>query len=258
MGKKRNVAIMFSGGFDSAYLLLNLLNENNNLNAKLIHVSSDVLPGNKNYREKHAIDEIIKYCSKLYSNATLDLIEINIDLGAKQRAKNFGFCQPMLWIPPALLFIDNNTDIYFGYNKDDEITQYYQTENVINAIKSLSSLLNKKSISVKMPLLSITKYNIIYHIIGNHSELFFDLTCCENSRESANSSELYKTDRKCTPCTKLYNTLNQILENEIIMRKDITPIANNILGYMNARFPDALGNRRFMHKIIEEKIFTNT
>lgn len=250
--KKRNVAIMFSGGFDSTYLLLKLLSENHNLNIKLIHVVSNALPGNKNYRESYAINDTIKYCSKLYSNAKLELIEINIGLDTKSMVKNLGFCQPMLWIPSALLYIDNNTDIYFGYNEDDEIAQFHQTDNVINAIKSLSSIINKKGISVKMPLLSTTKYEILYNLLDHYSKLFLSLTCCEYSNISKNNTDLYHKDCNCVPCVNLYNTLTNILEGEIIEHSSVTLLAETVIKYMKIRFPNKIKNRVNIYNKITE------
>ena len=180
------VYILFSGGYDSSYLVNKVLQEIKN-NHQEEEVSLNLISakcsfsGNKSEREHYARNRLVEYWrSKYYANV-INYSELKIDT-EDFRIKNNGLLQPLFWLPSLLTNIDTTStfsDIYilFSYIEGDQALFYSsEIENIVRSIlkfntDNYSYGHYEPNVQIMFPLKYTRKPDIITRLIENYGTI---------------------------------------------------------------------------------------
>lgn len=227
---KNAIYILFSGGFDSTYLISKILKEkiiDKEIDIYLISVKSDFL-GNKKIREEKSRKELLLYWKNKYNNYNIINQEISISIeNLKISNPSSGLYQPLFWIPSLLSCIKfnyyNKISLLFSYILNDQALQFRKNiENIIysyidmmyiekiNLDYNINLIEDKKNFHIMFPLSLTNKEDIIKELIENHREEFLLCTTCEDP--------YYENDfcGVCTPCRNLLRSLNLLYYDDYI------------------------------------------
>ena len=227
--------ILFSGGFDSTYLLYKFVEAKNKAisngrkepilspgffqDGVCIHPDDIIVAlsihhkdcGSESQRKKevYAREKIITHLSNTYPKIKIDRLQIDVSIdecnsGYLKRIHSLGkmgLYQPIIWMCSSLPFMESGDQVYFSYIADDEAPVFINEINRI--IENCGIIMGvEKPISVHFPLRLKAKTEIIYSLYKDGGETLF---------EYAVSCEGFCTDIKfcggCTPCTHLQTAL---------------------------------------------------
>ncbi len=202
--------VLFSGGYDSTYLLWKTL-EDMKCNEKLnvVSVEADFL-GKKNDREREARNRIMTYLKAKYYDRNIVYNVVKIDATTNSKIEGgAGLCQPMFWIPTTILSSEiGDNEILLSYITGDQALSY--KENIVNIFNNYAELNghNNKHFKVSFPLEVIYKEEIIKEMIDKEEFLFYNCTTCEDWSD--------KDDwcGKCGPCRNLKAALVNLLVDD--------------------------------------------
>lgn len=218
------VYILFSGGYDSSYTVVNMLNSYEKKIEKpdifLISVNATFLL-HKAEREKKARETMISYWKKRYPNINIISQELLIDIKDLHVVSAYGLTQPLFWIPSLMMCVDmkkyDNISIVFSYICGDQALSYkeeieticrcvgkimYVNDNIVLFDKDSSN----DRIFVKFPNLVTYKEKIIEDLISKDQYIFETCTTCENVDEDDFCG-------RCVPCRNLKACFNNILSD---------------------------------------------
>ena len=247
------VYILFSGGYDSSYLVNKVLQEIKN-NHQEEEVSLNLISakcsfsGNKSEREHYARNRLVEYWrSKYYANI-INYSELKIDT-EDFRIKNNGLLQPLFWLPSLLTNIDTTSafsDIYilFSYIQDDQALFYSsEIENIVRSILKFNT--NKHSyghyepnVHIMFPLKYTRKPDIITRLIEDDEFVFDNSTSCEGYED--NSWNKYNVCCECVHCKHLKESL-LIIENYGTITDKVRQKCREMLEVLN------LGKKELKH-----------
>lgn len=227
--------ILFSGGFDSTYLLYKFVDAKNTAidngrkepilspgffqDGFCIHPDDMIVAlsvyhkdcGSAAQREKevYAREKIITQLNKTYPKVKIDRLQIDVSIDEHNSKYvnrihslgKMGLYQPILWMFSNLPFMQSGDQVYFSYIAGDEAPAFINEINRI--IENCGIIMGvEKPISVHFPLRLREKSEIIYSLYKEGGETLF---------ESAVSCEGFSEDIKfcgrCTPCTRLQTAL---------------------------------------------------
>lgn len=162
---KKSVAILFSGGIDSTYLLQKNLEEGNSV--KLFQ-NCIINNHNKFYSEQKASKKIVTYYENKFN------VSINLSLNVKVEINNSRSTIPQLliWIFAAAMTIEHVDEIQIGYiMNDDAISFLPDIKKLYKAYEAFNGKLPK----LVFPLIKLNKYDILKNI--DHDALKLTTTC---------------------------------------------------------------------------------
>ena len=152
--------VLYSGGCDSTLVLHDLLKENtrtNSNNVTALAINHQQVPAiTQNKSARHSFIEEMK---KRELDQGFHYQEVNIDGSAcVYDSGDLGLTQPIIWSMIAMLYIQNNDTIYFGYHSGDDF--WLHKNEFEDAIKSICKI-NNKTIKIEYPLRHDYKCDII-------------------------------------------------------------------------------------------------
>lgn len=205
---------LFSGGFDSTYMLYYLFSEGDDTIMIISVVPNNEYSGKKIDREKVARKNIIEHLHKEYPDTKYEISEVGIDHGKLESGARRALVQPITWMAALITspIFQNRPEndkitFYMSYIKgDDGLEKRYDITNIINS--SFNLLFREEcrpDVKVIFPLYSYDKEEIIFDLMMRDPDLYKLATTCENSwRKEDNCGD-------CHPCRELKWALIKIL-----------------------------------------------
>lgn len=187
---KEKYIVVFSGGFDSTFLIHYLINTKD-YEFDTLHLVSfqydEIISDNKNKREEEARQNIIKYFSKKYTDLTFNYHKIvlsgYLDF-AHSYGSNTGLSQPILWAAALYPLLLKGSKVFFGYNRDDDaVLQIDSVQKMLSAMSELQNMTDDIKVKFYFPLLRSKKENILVQLCNKHPEVFNYCTTCEGTQE---------------------------------------------------------------------------
>lgn len=185
---KKNIAVMFSGGFDSTFLLLNALKlkKSGKINQVFaIYVDCRMFPNNE--QQKQSAMNVIDYLEKHVTRC--EVINTKIDVNYKTRYSRMMLGQIILMLPCCLIGIPDHTEIWFGMLEKDTVSAVidFKREKVMKKIIKLMTkfLIDMNDVTCRNPFLEILdfkhmmKQDIISCLIEDY-DLFSLCYSCDN------------------------------------------------------------------------------
>ena len=197
--------VLFSGGFDSTYMLHDICRHSDpNTKIQIISITATFLHREKESREIEARKRILNYMKAKYYN--LEFIEdtINLDFTKSTFKFSAGLFQPLFWISSlvTLLKEDKEHDIIFSYICGDQALSY--KEDIKSIVRSSLSINNNDTTAnIEFPLEFLDKSVIIGRLIDEDEFLFYNATSCETGESDYCG--------KCVPCNHTIQALTNIV-----------------------------------------------
>lgn len=214
-----NHYVIFSGGFDSTLMLLQIIEENlknlRNKSDKLFIVTFTGCQGKvKSDKEIQARKLILEYIKKKYDYEPTE-IRINWDFNVYESENSpsmgqyvMGINQGIVWIGAISIFLeyDKENAIYIGYLKTDKAVLFMH--ELQQQLKWQCVLTRKFDTTLYAPLNEYRKEDIINELYDKHHDVIeYCITCESDTYEGRYCGE-------CDPCntfkTALYTLLGRI------------------------------------------------
>lgn len=200
--------VLYSGGCDSTIVLHDLLKERiqnySASNITALAINHAQVPANT--QNKAARLSFIEEMKSRELDKCFHYQEVNIDGSANVGGiGEYGLSQPIVWSTLAMLYIQNNETIYFGYHAGDD---FWLHKNAFeDAIMNICKVCNK-TIKIEYPLRQDNKSDIIKKL---KSRGLYDMCWyCEYPVSSQSSSKGYEPCGNCVPCRTHRTALWQI------------------------------------------------
>ena len=220
MQGKRSFILSFSGGCDSTTILDILCKEieKNHLKDECdIFLAYHSIPSFRYpgilVRERHSISTIMS----IYKNQGFRIYDIILDsrlhetYTSNQTHKYSKYLVlPVLWIlsiaSTLIIIPPNKIQIFTGYIKDDDATQY--KKEILDIYSNIFKIYGIKDVSIDFPLDNTSKEDIILYLQKN--DLYQKVTFCE-PREDCNVQLLgIHAESKCKCCKRHQDSLLRI------------------------------------------------
>lgn len=238
----RGIYILFSGGYDSSYLVNRILEDLKSKNDK--DTTVNLISVNPNFSYKKAEREhdvrniLINYWKSKYYDLIINYSELKIDIyNFHVKSNRTGLIQPQFWLSSLLTSVDLTTydevDILFSYILGDQALFFRkEIENICrdtleisdirdNSISTIFNISDKVKINIKFPLAFIEKYEILSMLINDDEFVFDNCTTCESVDDNFCG--------ECTPCIHLQQTLNNIINSNKINNEKVKEKCSKLL-----------------------------
>ena len=225
----KNVAVLFSGGIDSTYLVWKNLKDGNHVTPYYIEITNNE---KKTILEKNRINHLIREFKNEFGYDKIKDICVGLEITIN-KFDGFKYVQMPIWLLGIQYFQDNYIDEFqIGYVCGDDMISYI--DDIKNIIKSYNPIKFKETI-IEFPIIKTHKRDI-------YSELpkkYLDLTItCENPQISDEDYFEYTDDKfyskvlpykpcgDCDPCKKIisydlisyYGNLYENVVNEKLLK----------------------------------------
>lgn len=206
MSKK--VALLFSGGLDSTYLLWKNLSEGNTVTPVYVEIQNNEI---KTILEKNRIELLYKEFKKEFDgssywegNSKLKRIDYIFNANVSAREDSLYFKQVPIWIIATLFMQSHDVDeIQIGYVSNDDAISYL--DDIKNIYKSYQVICEPMKPLV-FPISKVKKELMIRELPENYRNLIIS---CENPRivgsEKAEIIE-YEPCCECEPCKRIISS----------------------------------------------------
>jgi 7-cyano-7-deazaguanine synthase in queuosine biosynthesis len=234
MNKK--VAVLFSGGLDSTYLIWKNLKDGNEVTPIYVEIENNKV---KSIIEKNRIELLYKkfleeFRGSFFGESKIKNIEYVVNVNIKTFESNLQFSQMPVWIF-ALLFCQNLDvdEFQIGYVMNDDAISYL--DDIQNIYKSYEAI----SLEMKplvFPLTKMKKYQMANVLPKQYFDLIFS---CENATIiGPEDGEIiqYEPCCECVPCSHIiesnYYNIGRFPEN---YKKNLLKHHANILVDMGCK-----------------------
>lgn len=201
MSKK--VAVLFSSGLDSTYLVWKNLKEGNEVTPVYFEINNNE---NKTIMEKNRIELLIKeFRNDTELKSRINNIEYAINVGVQIYNNTLFFKQIPIWLLGLVYIQDLGVDeIQIGYvSNDDAIPYLNDIKKIYKSYKSIS----EKIVPLIFPLMKYKKWQMISELPSQYKKLIFT---CENPRinESTKDNTIieYTPCCNCVPCKAIISS----------------------------------------------------
>lgn len=163
-GIKQNV-VVFSGGFDSTLILVDLLEKG--IKPRLLSFQCRQFGENRHFTSEIAAQEkILEYLAKKYNyEPNRDYIRLEGDMIGWTGAEPSLFQQPFM-LSMVSMGGRNNACYHFGYHRGDDF--WHSSHNILAAQEHLLAVAGQKNIMFSFPLQFLTKADIIRNLNHYH------------------------------------------------------------------------------------------
>lgn len=163
-GIKQNV-VVFSGGFDSTLILVDLLEKG--IKPRLLSFQCRQFGENRHFTAEIAAQEkILEYLAKKYNyEPNRDYIRLEGDMIGWTGAEPSLFQQPFM-LSMVSMGGRNNACYHFGYHRGDDF--WHSSHNILAAQEHLLAVAGQKNIMFSFPLQFLTKADIIRNLNHYH------------------------------------------------------------------------------------------
>jgi 7-cyano-7-deazaguanine synthase in queuosine biosynthesis len=203
MEKNKKVAVLFSGGLDSTYLIWDNLKKGNTVIPVYFTIINN---GDKPQLERNRIDLLYKKFYETYGGLIKEPENV-ISLEVTKLGSNLHFHQVPVWIL-GLQFcqISYLDEIQIGYVMNDDIVSYINDiKKIYNSYKGILD----KQIKLKFPLLKINKEYIFKELPKKYRDL---TVTCENPKIIGDDNATilnYEPCGNCPACIKKIHVCNE-------------------------------------------------
>jgi len=149
----KDVALLFSGGLDSTYLLYKNLKDGNRVTPIFVEIKNN---GDKVALEKNRIELIYKVLKREF-NHLLRPIHYSLVLNVEAREDSLYFKQMPIWMLALLYSQECGSEIQIGYTTNDDAIPYLDD---IRKIYRSYEAISDKLIPITFPLLKIPKFQM--------------------------------------------------------------------------------------------------
>ena len=201
MSKK--VAVLFSSGLDSTYLVWKNLKEGNVVTPVYFEINNNE---NKTIMEKNRIELLIKeFNNDTELKSKINDIKYAINVGVQVYNDKLFFKQIPIWLL-GLVYIQglDVDEIQIGYVCNDDAIPYL---NDIKKIYKTYQSISEKLLPLNFPLIKYKKWQIIRELPSQYKKLIFT---CENPRIDESTKEdtiiQYTPCCNCVPCKSIISS----------------------------------------------------
>ena len=178
-GIKQNV-VVFSGGFDSTLILVDLLEKG--IEPRLLTFQCRQFGENRHFTSEIAAQEkILEYLAKKYDyEPNRDYMKLEGDMIGWTGAEPSLFQQPFM-LSMVSMGGRNNACYHFGYHRGDDF--WHSSHNILAAQEHLLAVAGQKNIMFSFPLQFLTKADIIRNLNHYHFPTLRALRCLPDVRK---------------------------------------------------------------------------
>ena len=199
-------AMLFSGGYDSTYLLNDLMKNEDEIT--ILSIKSNTLSKGKVLREEKARKRILDYLKAKYYNCAVIETEVEVNFS---HVSSHGLGQPLMWLPFMYLLVSEEYEFNFSYICDDQAITHIDDFKKI--LETAGNFQKGTKIITKFPLRYFYKRDIISRLVHEDKFLFENATSCEGIDEEDFCGE-------CVPCKCLRSTLIDLICDDAVSEED--------------------------------------
>jgi len=194
--------ILWSGGVDSTLILYkSLIQSNRGCSVRTLSINHPQVAGVKRMKEARAA--IVSYLKQRYDFSTIE-IDFQVDGKTIDDIKHDGLTQPLLWLFPALMYVDDDEPIVTGDIEGSGVLRHF--DKLLGIVDYSAAILGKR-ITMDTPLLHYSKAEVIKEFRSLDENLFLMTRYCESKKK--------KPCMKCGSCIVHATALWQ-LESKLI------------------------------------------
>lgn len=254
---KKDVAVLFSSGLDSTYLVYKNLEEGNDVTPVYIEIKNNE---NKAKIEKQNVKMLYKLFRKKYHNINSPKFVVAIDVNVIDHSLIFS--QVPIWIFGMMYMpLTRFDEIHIGYvANDDAISYAKEIQTLFNAYKWLCHK-PEKFPKLKFPLLKHKKYQMVDELPEEYKPF---VTSCENPKllhyymkVDEDRMQFFEPCGQCDPCKRIirdqhpYNSLYKKLCRQYDEKVEL----GERMQFLNTKFPTEL--REFEDSMYRKKTLTD-
>lgn len=202
----KRVAVLFSSGLDSTYLVWKNLKDDNTVIPIYIEIQNNV---KKTIMEKNRIELLMKEFKLEFNteehNRMIQSVEYAISVNVNAYEGTLYFKQVPIWMFGVVFLQSLDVDeIQIGYVSNDDAIPYLN--DIKKIYKSYQSIC-EKMIPLTFPLSKMKKWQMVKELPKKYLDLIFT---CENPHIIDSTKENEKIEYKpccdCTPCRTIIST----------------------------------------------------
>jgi 7-cyano-7-deazaguanine synthase in queuosine biosynthesis len=188
--KQENKVVVWSGGFDSTALVLDLLEKGNNIYTISTRLLNNEGQQYSEYVARQTIRQAleIKFPGKLRCGTDT---EIRQEVGVIE----YGLVQPILWAA-NMVMASPHEEVYLGYVKGDDF--WHHKSDFEEVVSRMAKIMHRK-IKINCPYEWSTKEDLL-DIYNKHPEILEYISTCERY-----GNWRYCDCHKCDDMLRLYN-----------------------------------------------------
>lgn len=199
----KRVAVLFSGGLDSTYLIWKNLKDGNEVLPIYVEIENNLI---KSIIEKNRIKLLLKEFQKEFNVDKTKIHDIRyaMNIGIRADEGSLYFKQIPIWIFAAVYIQGMDIDeLQIGYvSTDDSISYINDIQNIYQSYQTISEPMKP----LLFPLIKVRKYDIAQELPKQYFDLIFS---CENARIiGSEDAEIidYEACCECAPCKTIIAT----------------------------------------------------
>jgi len=195
----KKVAVLFSGGLDSTYLVWKNLKDGNQVYPIYIEIKNNET---KTILEKNRIELLFKEFSKEFDSSVHD-IQYTASVGVNAREDSLYFKQMPIWLFSLMFMQSMNIDeIQIGYVSNDDAISYIK--DIQKIYKSYQSICEPMKPLV-FPLTKFKKWSIFEELPEQYRKLIIS---CESAQIISDDDEIiqYEPCCECGACRTIIAT----------------------------------------------------
>lgn len=186
MGKGKRHVVLWSGGLDSTYMILDILTHENRYNfdhyedelaiISIAHINTSAKKLIGEDRAKHIILPMIK---EKFPAHKISFNEISVYVNTELRGDG-GLSHPIFWFMNVYPMLRKGDILYFSYVHGDEAPQYMSYLEELNAVCSrIQGYFGEDKVKLCIPLSFIDKEQIIVNFYDRFPEIIKHIHFCE-------------------------------------------------------------------------------
>ena len=198
--------VLFSGGFDSTLVLADLVKHASDTDTiYAVTIEHNITGTQKLRREYESQLLILRELRKQFPKVRIEheriSIESNWTVGDATNSK--GLAQPIFWMCNLIPFLENNDNVYFGYNLNDQARVHI--DHIKELFKVACKFQSDKHIEPKFPISYLDKTEVLRSLMGDYPYLIDHCITCESMTYDGTN-----VCGDCVPCTHLKQALFNI------------------------------------------------
>lgn len=198
--------LLWSGGFDSTLMLLNLLDTCPETDIILLTIQSAVTGVSKLLKERTARERVLEYIKIHYSNSVTKHIKVidqpipkpdgqwdvgNCVVNDKYKPRRLAsvqaISQPIFWMCNAIPLLPQECVLQLGYISEDHA--FIKVDDIRTMVKAAGNI-SDKDITVGFPMQYYSKAEVLRELMENHPEVLNLCVSCESLTD----------EKHCTTC----------------------------------------------------------
>ncbi len=188
--KNKKILVSWTGGLDSTYLILKLLNEGHYVNTVYTEIVSNI---NQIAREKHAVNNIIKYFNNYHNYLG------HKEIKSCSWANNLCFQQFPSILKGLIETYNDHDEVAIGYVMNDDIISFIP--DITKVWNSYKNICHERFPKITFPIIKEHKK---YIYLNTPNEYLQYVTWCERTDNKKTNCG------KCPSCLRMNNIISSI------------------------------------------------